>query len=60
MAKIEVPEWKRAHINRGKLFERPKKPELTEEQRVLIRKREELRRVQEAAARCRPEPRDCA
>ena len=43
--KSKCPQWARVNANRGKLFERPKKPALTEEQRALIRKREELARV---------------
>jgi hypothetical protein len=43
--KSKCPNWKRINANRGKLFVRPKKPAMTEEERTLIRKRDA--RVQE-------------
>jgi bifunctional non-homologous end joining protein LigD len=45
--KILSPAWQRANVHRYKLFEGSKKPALTEDQKILIRKREELRRVRE-------------
>ena len=43
----EVPDWKRDNAERHKLFERPRKPEPTEAQKTLAKKREELARVLE-------------
>ena len=45
--KSKCPNWKRLNANRGKLFERPKKPAMTEDQKTLIKKREKLARVLE-------------
>jgi ATP-dependent DNA ligase len=45
--KTKCPSWARANANRSELFQRPNKPELTEDQRTLARKREQLRRLQE-------------
>ena len=39
--------WKRINVGRHKLFEGPRKPELTEAQKALAKKREELARVLE-------------
>lgn len=39
--------WREANQFRHKMFEGNKKPELTEEQKTLIKKRQELARVQE-------------
>ena len=39
--------WREANQFRHKMFEGNKKPELTEEQKTLIKKRQELSRVQE-------------
>ena len=41
---IECPNWKRANAERNRLFEGPRKPELTEAQKTLAKKREELGR----------------
>ena len=43
-ASSKCPDWKRANVERHKLFERPK-PELTEAQKTLAKKRQELARV---------------
>ena len=43
--KIKCPNWKRDNAERHKLFEGPRKPELTEAQQTLARKRQELARV---------------
>jgi len=45
--KSKCPNWRRANANRGKLFERPQMPALTEGQRALIKKRETLRQIQD-------------
>jgi hypothetical protein len=45
--KSKCARWRRANVDRGKLFERPQKPTLTEGKRALIRRREQLRRAQE-------------
>jgi ATP-dependent DNA ligase len=45
--KVKCPDWKRANAHRHRLFEGNKRPALTEEQKVLIRKRQELARVLE-------------
>ena len=39
------PDWERINDGRHKLFEGPRKPELTEAQKALAKKREELARV---------------
>jgi hypothetical protein len=43
--KTKCPGWKRINAGRRKLFEGPRKPELTEAQKALARKRQELARV---------------
>ncbi len=40
--KTKCPGWKRINAGRHKLFEGPRKPELTEAQKTLAKKREEL------------------
>jgi len=45
--KTKCPNWKRDNAERRQLFEGPRKPELTEAQKTLARKREELARVLE-------------
>jgi hypothetical protein len=45
--KTKCPDWKRINAERHKIFEGPRKPELTEAQKTLARKREELARVLE-------------
>jgi hypothetical protein len=45
--KSRCPDWKRDNAERYRLFEPPKKPEPTERDRELKKKREELARVQE-------------
>ena len=45
--KTKSPQWKRANAERHRLFEGPKKPAMTEEQRALQKKHAELARVQE-------------
>ena len=47
MIKTTRPGWKRINAERHKLFEAPRKPELTEAQQTLARKRPELARVNE-------------
>jgi hypothetical protein len=50
--KTKCPGWKRANAERHKLFEGPRRsgrPELTEDQKMLARKRQELARVLERA-----------
>ena len=43
--KTKCPDWKRINAERHKLFEGPRKPELTEAEKTLAKKREELARV---------------
>ena len=44
--KTKCPQWRRDNANRHKLFEKPPhKPELTEVQKTLVRKRQQLARV---------------
>jgi len=43
--------WKHANAERYRLFETPKKPVLTEEEKALKKKREELARVSESLKR---------
>ena len=43
--KVKCPNWKRDNAERHKLFEIPRKPELTEAQKTLVKKRQELARV---------------
>ena len=45
--KTKCPDWKRINAGRHKLFEGPRKPELTEAQKTLAKKRQELARVLE-------------
>ena len=50
--KTKCPGWKRANAERHKPFEGPRRsgrPELTEDQKMLARKRQELARVLERA-----------
>ena len=41
----KCPDWKCLNAERHKLFEGPRKPELTEAQKTLAKKRQELARV---------------
>jgi hypothetical protein len=43
--KTKCPDWKRVNTGRHKLFEGRRKPELTEAQKTLAKKRQELARV---------------
>jgi hypothetical protein len=43
--KTKCAGWKRINAGRHKMFEGPRKPELTEAQKTLAKKREELARV---------------
>lgn len=45
--KSKCPNWKRDNAERYRLFETPKKPEPTERERALEKKREELARVRD-------------
>ena len=45
--KVKCPDWKRINAGRHKLFEAPRTPELTEAQKTLTKKRQELARVLE-------------
>ena len=45
--KTKCPDWKRINSERHKLFEGPRKPELTEAQKTLAKKRQALARVTE-------------
>jgi bifunctional non-homologous end joining protein LigD len=45
--KVKTDGWREANQFRHKMFEGNKKPELSEEQKTLIKKRQELARVQE-------------
>jgi hypothetical protein len=45
--KTKCPNWKRINAERHKLFEGPRKPEQTEAQKTLAKKRQELARVLE-------------
>ena len=45
--KTKCPDWKRINAERGRIFEGPTKLELTEAQKTLAKKREELARVLE-------------
>jgi hypothetical protein len=44
---VKCPNWKRINAERHKLFEGPRKPEFTEAQQTLAKKRQELARVLE-------------
>ena len=46
-SKTKCPGWKRVNAERWRIFEGPRKPELTEAQKTLAKKREELARVLE-------------
>ena len=43
--KCKCPAWRRDNAERWRIFEGPRKPELTEAQKTLARKREQLARV---------------
>jgi ATP-dependent DNA ligase len=43
--KVKCPDWKRDNSERHRMFEESRKPELTEAQRTLAKKRQELARV---------------
>jgi bifunctional non-homologous end joining protein LigD len=45
--KVKCPGWKRINAERWRIFEGPSKPELTEAQKTLAKKRQELARVLE-------------
>ena len=45
--KTKCPGWRRVNAERWRIFEGPRKPELTEAQKTLAKKREELARVLE-------------
>ena len=45
--KTKCPQWKHINARRHKIFEGPRKPELTEAQKTLAKKRQELARVLE-------------
>jgi ATP dependent DNA ligase domain len=49
--KVKCPDWKRVNAGRHKLFEGPRKPEQTECQLALAKKREELARVSNGCER---------
>ncbi len=49
--KTKCPGWKRTNAERWRIFEGPRKPELTEAQKTLAKKREELARVLEHCGR---------
>jgi hypothetical protein len=44
---VKCPQWKRINAERWRIFEGPRRPALTEAQKTLARKREELARVLE-------------
>ena len=44
---FKCPGWKRINAERCRIFEGPRKPELTEAQKTLAKKRQELARVLE-------------
>jgi len=48
--KTKCPDWKRINAERWRIFEGPTKPELTEAQKTLTKKREQLARVRERLA----------
>jgi ATP-dependent DNA ligase len=48
--KTKCPGWKRINAGRHKMFEGSRKPELTEAQKTLAKKREELSRVRASLA----------
>ena len=48
--KAKCPEWRRINAERWRIFEGPRKPELTEAQKTLAKKRAELVRVLERLA----------
>jgi hypothetical protein len=43
--KVKCPGWKRINAERWRIFEGPRTPELTEAQKTLAKKRQELTRV---------------
>jgi hypothetical protein len=43
--KVKCPAWKRINAERWRIFEAPSKPALTEAQKTLAKKRQELARV---------------
>jgi hypothetical protein len=45
LIKVKCPGWKRINAERWRIFEGPSKPELTEAQRTLARKRQQLARI---------------
>jgi hypothetical protein len=47
LGQTKCPDWKRINAERWRIFEGPRKPELTEAQKALAKKREELARVLE-------------
>ena len=49
--KTKCPDWKRINAERWRIFEDPTKPEPTEAQKTLAKKREELARVRGSLAR---------
>ena len=49
--KVKCPGWKRINAERWRIFEGPRKPELSEAQKTLAKKREELARVRASLAR---------
>jgi hypothetical protein len=49
--KVKYPGWKRINAERWRIFEGPRKPVLTEAQKTLAKKREELARVRASLAR---------
>jgi len=51
--KTKCPGWKRINAERYRLFEGPRKPEQTEAQKTLAKKRTELARVIERLRSCR-------
>jgi hypothetical protein len=49
--KVKCPGWKRINAERWRIFEGPSKPALTEAQKTLAKKRQELARVRASLAR---------
>ena len=47
LVKTKCPDWKRINAERWRMFESPSKPALTEAQKTLAKKRQELARVRE-------------
>jgi hypothetical protein len=48
--KVKCPDWKRDNAERYRIFEKPAKPQLTERERTLQRRKAELARVRESLA----------